>query len=163
EAMSSVTSCIARFSPYQIDMFFTWNVDARAVSLFEGTSPNSTPPSAIRSDVGISKFSIDKSSHGRCPTAPSQNSNQHINAENTGDEHEGAGPSLAMPIFVGRNGVCKNLQRQCGDRLSEAMVPETIAESGKEKRRCFAPYSGESEQNSSDDSLGRGLHHDVYD
>src|SRR5262249_18429141 len=148
------------FSPYQIDIFFTRNVDARAVSLLEGTSPNSTPPSAIGSDVGISKFSIDKSSHGRCPTATSQNSNQHINAKNASNEHERASPGLAMPIFVGRNGVCKNLQGQCGNRLSEVVVPKTIAESGKKKRSCFTAHSGESKQNSSDDPLGCGLNYD---
>jgi hypothetical protein len=61
EAMSIVTSCIARFSPYQIDIFFTRNVDAGTVSVFEGI-PASCPTSSstIRSGVGISNFSIDK-------------------------------------------------------------------------------------------------------
>src|SRR6266508_3437687 len=93
----------------------------------------------------------------------SQNSNQYINAKNTGDEHQRAGPRLAMPIVIRRNGIGKNLQRQCGNGLAEAVVPKAISESGEKKRRCFAAHTSEREQNPRDDPLGRGLHHNMDD
>src|SRR6266511_4295992 len=76
----------------------------------------------------------------------SQNSNQYINAKNTGDEHQRAGPRLAMPIVIRRNGIGKNLQRQCGNGLAEAVVPKAISESGEKKRRCFAAHTSERER-----------------
>ena len=83
----------------------------------------------------------------------SQNSNQYINAKNTGDEHERAGPRLTMPIVIRRNGIGKNLQRKRGDGLAEAVIPKTITESGEKKRRCFAAHTSESKENPGDDSL----------
>src|SRR5262245_54091340 len=68
-----------------------------------------------------------------------------------------------MPIVVRRNRIRKNLQRQRRNRLGQTVIPETITEGGKKKRSRFAAHSGESEQNSSNDSSGRGLHYDVND
>ena len=59
---------------------------------------------------------------------------------NEGDQQEQdqrAGPGLAMPIFVGRNGVVENLQGQRGNRVGEVVVPEAIAKGGKEQAGRF--------------------------
>src|SRR5437868_3099206 len=40
------------------------------------------------------------------------------------DEHQRARPSLAVPLVIGRDGVCKDLQRQSGCRLIRVQVPE---------------------------------------
>jgi len=93
----------------------------------------------------------------------SQNSNQYINAKNTGDEHQRASPGLAMPIVIRRNGIGKNLQGKRGDGLAEAVIPKTISESGEKERGCFAAHTSERQQNPSDDPLGRGLHHNMDD
>ena len=66
-----------------------------------------------------------------------------------------------MPIVIWRNGIGKNLQRQSGDGLTEAMVPKTITKSGEKKRGCLATDASESEQDPRDDSLGCRFHHDV--
>src|SRR5205823_15020143 len=87
-----------------------------------------------------------------CPPA-SQESHQYINAKNARDEDERAGPSLAMPIVVRRDCIGKNLQRQGSNRLTKAVIPKSIAESGKKERSGFTAHPGESEQNSSDDAL----------
>ena len=91
----------------------------------------------------------------------SQDSYKHINAENSGDEHERASPSLAVPVVVGRDRIGKNLQRERSDGLAEAVIPKTIAESSEKERSRFAAYASKGEQNPGDDSLGRRLHHDV--
>src|SRR4029077_18845796 len=88
-------------------------------------------------------------------------SSQHINAKNSGDEHERAGPSLPMPIIVGRDCIGKNLQWERSDGLAEAVIPKTIAESSEKKRSRFAAYASKGEQNPGDDPLGRCLHHDM--
>jgi hypothetical protein len=41
------------------------------------------------------------------------------------------------------------------------VVPKPIAKSGEEERGRFAADAGECQQDASDDSLGRGLHHDM--
>ena len=94
-------------------------------------------------------------------TSASQDSYKHINAKNSGDEYERAGPSLTMPIVVGRNRIGKNLQWERSDGLAEAVIPKTIAESSEKERSRFAAHASEGEQNPGDDPLGRGLHHNV--
>jgi hypothetical protein len=91
----------------------------------------------------------------------SQDSYKHINAENSGDEHERTGPSLPMPIIVGRDRIGKNLQWERSDGLAKAVIPKTIAKSSEKERSRFAAYASQGEQNPGDDSPGRGLHHDV--
>src|SRR5258707_602327 len=98
--------------------------------------------------------------HGRAASA-SQDSYKHINAENSGDEHERAGPSLAVPVVVGRDRIGKNLQWERSDGLAETVIPKTIAESSEKKWGRLAAHAGEGEQNPGDDPLGRGLHHDM--
>ena len=68
-----------------------------------------------------------------------------------------------MPIVIRRNCIGKNLQWERGDRLTEAMIPKTISESGEKERGCFASHASESKQNPGDDPFGRGFHHDVDD
>ena len=113
DVISRVISSIARFSPYQTDRFFTWNVNGAAGSdddVEVGSVACSARSTTVGSGVAISKLTIRKGKlDKRCRTPASQNSNHHINAKNPGDEHERAGPSLAMPIIIGRNCVGKNL------------------------------------------------------
>jgi hypothetical protein len=73
----------------------------------------------------------------------SQDSYKHINAENSGDQYERAGPSLPMPIIVGRDRIGKNLQWERSDGLAEAVIPKTIAESSEKERSRFAAYASE--------------------
>src|SRR5882724_11165709 len=131
DAISRVTSSMARFSPYQTDRFFTWKVNCAAgseVDVEVGSAACSARSTTARSGVAITKLTIRKRKlDKRCCTPASQNSNHHINAKNPGDEHERAGPSLAMPIVIGRNGVSKNLQRKSGDRLTQVVIPKPIA------------------------------------
>src|SRR5262249_30209036 len=129
---SSVTSCIARFSPYQIDMFLTSNVCSGGISASGGgADPRSRRSMTVCSGISMTKSSICKPLRNGPCTPSSHNSNQYINAKNTGDEQESASPSLSMPIIVGRNGIGKNLQRQRRDRLTEVVVPKTITESSE--------------------------------
>ena len=83
----------------------------------------------------------------------SQDSYKHINAENSADEHECASPSLPVPVIVGRDRIGKNLQRERRDRLAEAVIPKTIAESSEKQRSRFAAHTSEGEQNPRDDPL----------
>src|SRR5437868_13900722 len=97
----------------------------------------------------------------RC-TPPRQDSNDYVNAKNARDEHQRAGPSLTMPVVIGRDRIGKNLQWKRSDRLAKVVIPKPVAESSKKKGRCFAAYAGQREQNSGDDSPGRSLHHNMY-
>src|SRR6266481_6333659 len=166
DAISRVTSSMARFSPYQTDRFFTWKVNGvvgSAVDVEVGSIARSARSTTVRSGVAITKLTIRKRKlDQRCRTPASQNSNHHINAKNPSDEHERAGPSLAMPIVIGRNGVSKNLQRKSGDRLTQVMVPKPIPESCEKERRSLAAHARQRQQNASDNSFGRGFHHDMY-
>ena len=66
-----------------------------------------------------------------------------------------------MPVIIGRDRIGKNLQRERRDRLAEAVIPKTIAESCEKQRSRFAAHTSEGKQNPRDDPLGRRLHHDV--
>src|SRR6266436_1189666 len=167
DAISRVTSSMARFSPYQTDRFFTWKVNGTAdsdVDVEIGSVDRSARSITVRSGVAITKLTIRKTKldHGR-RTPACKNSNHNVNAKNPGDEDEGAGPSLAMPIVVRRDGVSKNLQRQRGDRLTQVMIPKSVPESGEKERRRFAADARQCQQNASNDPLGRSLHHDMHD
>src|SRR5438270_9800073 len=89
---------------------------------------------------------------GRC-TPPRQDSNNYVNAKNARDEHQRAGPSLAMPVVIGRDCIGKNLQWERCDRLAETVIPKSIAKSRKEKRRRLAAHARKREQNPGDDSF----------
>src|SRR6266478_9398797 len=104
DAMSSVTSSIARFSPYQTERFFTWKVHNGAGSGVGACSAaRSTRSATVGSGFAISKLTIRKKTlDDRYGPTASENSHQHINAKNPRDEDERAGPSLAVPIVVGR-------------------------------------------------------------
>src|SRR6266513_1998681 len=163
DAISRVTSSMARFSPYQTERFFTGKVNVAAGSGVQGRSAARSRSITVRSGVAITKLTIRKRKlDQRCRTPASQNSNHHINAKNPGDEHERASPSLAMPIVIGRNGVSKNLQRKSGDRLTQIMVPKSIAKRREKERRSLAAHARQRQQNASDNSFGRGFHHDMY-
>ena len=58
-----------------------------------------------------------------------------------------------MPIVVRRNGIGKNLQRKRGDGLAKAVIPKSIAESGKKKWGRFAAHASERQQDAGDDAL----------
>src|SRR6266404_7714807 len=104
DAMSSVTSSTARFSPYQIERFLTRNVYAGISSVVDGASViRSTASITLRSGVAITKFSIRERLDHRRRMPASQNSNYYINAKNACDEHERPGPGLAVPVVIGRN------------------------------------------------------------
>src|SRR5207247_10518904 len=95
----------------------------------------------VRTGVDITKVTIRKRKlDKRCRTPASQNSNHHINAKNPGDEHERAGPSLAMPIVIGRNGVSKNLQWKSGDGLNQVVVRKTIAKRSEQDQSSHAAH-----------------------
>jgi hypothetical protein len=111
DAMWSVTSLMARFSPYQSERFFTSKVNRGAVSAlgggWVGFSARST---TVESGFAISKLTIrQKKLNDRCRSPAGQDSHDHINAKNSSDQDEGSRPGLAMPIVVGRDGVSKNL------------------------------------------------------
>jgi len=44
-----------------------------------------------------------------------------------------------MPVVIGRNCVGENLQRQCGDGLSKAVIPKPISKSSEKKRGPVSP------------------------
>src|SRR6266581_795807 len=59
DAMSSVTSSIARLSPYQTDRLFTWKVDTgRGSGVGAGSAASSTRSTTVGSGVAISKLTI---------------------------------------------------------------------------------------------------------
>ncbi len=68
-----------------------------------------------------------------------------------------------MPIVVGRNCIGKNLQWQRSNGLTETVVPKAIAKCGEKKGRRLAADACQGKQNSGNDALGRGLHHDMDD
>src|SRR5882724_4517332 len=165
DAMSSVTSLMARFSPYQSERFFTSKVNRGAVSAVErGSVGFSARSTTVGSGFAISKLTIRrKKLDDRCRSPAGQNSHQHINAKDSGDQDQGAGPSLAMPIVVGRDGVSKNLQWERGNRFTQVMVPKPVAEGSEKQRRGLAADPCQRQQNASNDSSGCCLHYDVHD
>src|SRR5437016_9839333 len=90
DAISRVTSSMARFSAYQTDRFFTSKVNGAAgsdVDVEVGSAARSTCSTTVGSGVAISKLTIRKKKlDERCGSSASQNSNHHINAKNPGDE-----------------------------------------------------------------------------
>src|SRR3954469_2392938 len=67
-------------------------------------------------------------------------------------EHKGAGPGLLMPGVVGTDGVGENLERQRGDRLTQARRPELVAEGGEQERGGFTGDSRDSDQRAGGDA-----------
>ena len=151
------------FAPYQMERFLTSNA---------GRNRGAAPPVAhcVIAPVGvcigvaivgiidlilfiIARALSDCESRMRTSTLIKKSS---INKD------QRAGPSLAVPVFVRRNGVGKNLQWQRRDRLGQVVVPKTIAKRGEKQRRGFARDAGEREQNAGNDSFRRGFHHDVH-
>src|SRR3989441_8044222 len=51
--------------------------------------------------------------------------------------------SLAVPVVEGRDRVGEDLERQRGDRLIEALVPEAVAEGREEQRRRLPRHAGD--------------------
>ena len=72
------------------------------------------------------------------------------------DQHERRGPRLPVPVVVGRDGVRVDLQRQRGDGLVQALVPEAIAERREEQRRRLAGDPGDRHHHAGDDAGPRG-------
>src|SRR4029450_11679985 len=165
DAMLSVTSLIARFSPYQSERFFTSKVNGGAGSELGGGSADlSTCLTTVGSGFAISKLTIrQKKLNDRCHSPSGEDSHDHINAKNSSDQDEGAGPGLAMPIVVGRDGVSKNLQGERGGRLTQGVIPNPVPEGSEKQRRGPAADPCQRQQNASDNPLGRCLHYDVHD
>src|ERR1700739_5120631 len=59
------------------------------------------------------------------------------------DQNQSAGPSLPVPLVIGRNRVHENLQGQSRRRFVIAKIPELVAEGGKQQRRGFPANAGE--------------------
>src|SRR5438034_3296185 len=107
DAMSSVTLSMARFSPYQIERFFTWKVNGGEGSdAGGGSTGRSTRSTTVGSGLAISKLTIRQENlDDRCRSSASQYPYDDVEAKNSSNEHESAGPGLAMPIVVRRDGV----------------------------------------------------------
>src|SRR4030095_1801440 len=96
DAMSSVTSLMARFSPYQSERLFTSQVNRAALSpvvwVSSGFPAHTT---TVVSEFAISKLTIRrKKLDDRCRSPAGEDSHDHINAKNYSDQDEGAGPGL---------------------------------------------------------------------
>src|SRR4029453_12717908 len=52
---------------------------------------------------------------------PGQEAYTHVNRSHEQQQHQRTGPGLAMPVFVGRDGVVENLQWQRGDGIGQLM------------------------------------------
>src|SRR5215469_9381889 len=75
---------------------------------------------------------------GSSQHAPQENeSNQSRRTHNQDNQHQGSGPSLAVPFVVRRDGVGKNLQRKCRHGLTGIEVPELETERGQQQGRGF--------------------------
>src|SRR5215469_12560527 len=90
--------------------------------------------------------------------APQENeANQSRCTHNYYNQHECSRPGLPVPLIERRVGGGKNLQRQCGHRLTRTEVPVLIAERGQQQGGGFSGYSGKREHHSGNDSSpGRG-------
>src|SRR5438034_8380390 len=100
DAISSVTSLMARFSPYHSERFFTSKVKRGAVSALWGDSVGfSARSTTVESGFSISKLTIrQKKLNDRCRSPARQDSHDQINATNPRDQYAGAAPGLARPI-----------------------------------------------------------------
>ena len=98
-----------------------------------------------------------------CRAVAREKADDRIDEENGDNQDQRAGPGLAMPVVVGRNGVGENLQRQRGDRFGQIVIPKAVAEGGEEQRRGFAGDARQRQQHAGDDALRRGAHDDVHD
>src|SRR5947199_2907139 len=95
DATSIVTLSIARFSPYQMERFFTSNVCAAGISASGGGAvPFSIRSITVRSGVSITRFSICKNIRQPTPYVLASEFYYYINAKDPRDEHERASPSL---------------------------------------------------------------------
>src|SRR2546422_9461427 len=95
------------------------------------TSPNQ----ALRSLTRIP--SATPSPH-RAVAAARRDPRRETDQEDQGDQHQRAGPRLAVPVVVWGDRIGEDLERQRGDRLIEKLGPETVAES-REKQRGPRP------------------------
>src|SRR5256884_4832412 len=68
-----------------------------------------------------------------------------------------------MPIFVGRDGVVIDRNRQRRRGLTAAGTPKAIAKSSEQKRSGFARDAGKSQQNGCQNAPIRGRHDDGND
>ena len=105
--------------PYHIDRFLTSNVRGGAASRFrEDLQAALHALRTLGSGDAITLFPMTRIPRQLMSSRSArENSHQHINAKNSDDENKRAGPGLAMPVVVGRDGVGKNLQRKRGDRF----------------------------------------------
>ena len=77
--------------------------------------------------------------------------------KNQAEQDETRGPSLALPVFVRRNGVNIDHVRKRVDGLVPAGAPEAIAEGGEEERSGFAGDASEGEKDGGEDAaIGGG-------
>src|SRR5437899_1451145 len=113
---------------------------------------------------GVQLFDLDANSHSSAHSLEhAAASGDAHRAHRNHDEHnqdQRSRPSLAMPFIEGRNGVRKDLQRQCGGGLIELPVPILVAEGGEEQRRSFARDPGKSQHDARNYSGSGGAQRD---
>src|SRR3989449_8820683 len=93
------------------------------------------PTQALRS---LTRIPSPMLSPHRAVTAARRDPRRETDQEDQGDQHQRAGPRLAVPVVEGGDRVGEDLERQRGDRLIEKLGPETVAES-REKQRGPRP------------------------
>src|SRR5256712_10255781 len=97
------------------------------------------PNQALRS---LTRIPSAMPSPHRAVAAARRDSRRETDQEDQGDQHQRAGPRLAVPVVEGRDRVREDLERERGDRLIEALVPEAVAEGPEEQRRRLARPPG---------------------
>src|SRR5229473_222597 len=68
-----------------------------------------------------------------------------------------------MPVVIGRNCVCVNLQRKSGDGLKKAVIPKPVSKSSEKNRGGLTTDPCQRQQNAGDDALGCRLHYNMDD
>src|SRR3954468_12492998 len=84
-------------------------------------------------------------------TRPGYEPSDETDDEHDEDQHQRAGPGLAMPLVIGTDGVAEDLQGQSGDRLANRCRPELVAKRGEEQGCRFAGNPGDCNERSGRD------------
>src|SRR5579871_2040102 len=83
---------------------------------------------------------------------------EDVDNQNQAEQNQTRGPSLPLPVFVGRNRVNVDHVRQGFDGLVKTGTPVAIAEGGEEERSGFSGDASKGEKHSSENAAIGGGH-----
>src|SRR2546428_8464689 len=107
----------------------------RSMSFSTWWGPNQALSRVIRIPSAIATSSIIQALRGE--------PGEEAHHQDERDQDERPRPRLAVPVVERGDRVGEDLERERGDRLVEAVVPEAVAEGGEEERRRLSRDAGD--------------------